>query len=144
DRARALIARGRGGAICSMGDPNGILDAGRWSGSDNNLGRVLQPYVASGELSLICECTEELYAAAHVLEPSFVDAFQRIDVPEPPADEAREIVALAAHRLEARHGIAVEPDAAAAAFDLGQRFEPYRALPGKAVRLLEETIQQVS
>ena len=114
-----------------MGDPNGIVDAGRWSGSDNNLGRVLQTYVENGELSLICECTEELYAAAHVVEPSFIDAFQRIDIPEPPEDEAREIVTLAAQRLEARHGLTVEPEASAAAFDLGRRFEPYRALPGR-------------
>ena len=60
-----------------------ILDAGRWSQSDNNVGRLLRPFIESGELTIICECTPEGLAAARRMEPSFIDAFQRIDVDEP-------------------------------------------------------------
>src|SRR5206468_12387061 len=84
DRARLVVARAReDGSIFAMGDPAGIVDAGRWSRSDNNVARFLRPYVESGELSLICECTLEVLAAARKSEPSFVDAFHRVDVPEP-------------------------------------------------------------
>jgi len=101
DRARILVARGRSdGMIFAMGDPVAIVDAGRWSGGDNNLGRFLRTYVESGELSLICECTPEVFAAAHKKEASFLDAFHRIDVPEPDVEAAREILLQAARRSE--------------------------------------------
>jgi hypothetical protein len=44
ERARQLITFARNtGAIIALGDPGGIVDAGRWSESDNNLGRILRP-----------------------------------------------------------------------------------------------------
>jgi ATP-dependent Clp protease ATP-binding subunit ClpA len=79
DRARILVSRGRAGAIFAMGDPTGIVDAGRWSKSDNNVARFLRPYIESGELSVICDCAPEVWAAAHKSEPSFVDARARAD-----------------------------------------------------------------
>ena len=144
DRARLLISRGRSdGAIFAMGDPAAIVDAGRWKRSDNNLGRFLRTYVESGELSLMCECTPEVFAAAHKLEPSFVDAFHRVDVPEPDVDAAREILLQAGRRLEERQAVEIDEDGVAAALELTHRFEPYRALPGKAVELLDETVQRI-
>ena len=44
ERARLVVMRGRkDGTIFAMGDPVGIIDAGRWSKSDNNLSRFLRP-----------------------------------------------------------------------------------------------------
>jgi molybdopterin-guanine dinucleotide biosynthesis protein len=52
ERARLLVESGRAErAIFAMGDPAGIVDAGKWSESDNNLGRHLRPYVESGDLT---------------------------------------------------------------------------------------------
>jgi ATP-dependent Clp protease ATP-binding subunit ClpC len=144
-RARDLIALGRdSGTIVALGDPNGVIDAGKWSRSDNNLAQLLRPHVEEGTLRLICETTADGLAAARRHEPSFVEAFQRIDVPEPDVDAAREILRAAARRLEANHAVGLEDDAVGAALELTRRFEPYRALPGKAVRLLEETTQLAS
>ena len=78
------------------------------------------------------------------MEPSFVEAFHRIDLAEPDADATREILHAAARRLEASHAVELGDDAVQAALELTRRFEPYRALPGKAVRLLEETAQEAS
>ena len=145
ERARQLIEHARStGAIVSMGDPAGIVDAGRWSGSDNNLARVLRPYVERGELRLICEADDATLAAARKLEPSFVEVFYRIEVPEPDAEAAREILRAAARRIESNQDVAFDEDAIQAALDLTRRYEPYRALPGKAVRLLEETAQLIA
>jgi ATP-dependent Clp protease ATP-binding subunit ClpC len=52
-------------------------------------------------------------------------------------------LAEAAKRLEAHQSVRVQDDAIAAAVELTQRFEPYRALPGKGVRLLEESVQEM-
>jgi ATP-dependent Clp protease ATP-binding subunit ClpC len=143
ERARRLVARARDDQpILAMGDPAGIVDAGRWSESSNNLGRLLRTYVESGELTLICESTPEQLAAVHKKEPSFVDAFHRIEVPEPADEQAEEILADAARQIDERRGTSIDRDALAAALQLTKRFEPYRGFPGKAVRLLEETAQR--
>jgi ATP-dependent Clp protease ATP-binding subunit ClpC len=143
DRARRLVTRARvDDPILAMGDPGGIVDAGRWSESDNNLGRFLRTYLESGELTLVCECTPEQLAPVHKKEPSFIDAFYRVDVPEPTGEQAAEILLAAARRIHDRQGISFSPDALPGALELTRRFEPYRAFPGKAVRLLEESAQR--
>ena len=139
---RRLIADARQtGAICVMGDPIGIIDAWRWSGSDNNASRFLRPYLEDGEITIVCECTPEQLSAAERKEPSFVAAFQRIDVPEPSAEQTREIATDVAQRLGAAAGVDVTDDAVSAAVELTARFEPYRGFPGKALRLLEESLR---
>jgi ATP-dependent Clp protease ATP-binding subunit ClpA len=145
DRGRLLVNYARKTpSIFAMGDPGAILDAGRWSESDNNLGRLLRPYVDAGELTLICECTSEEFGAARDREPSFVNAFQRVDFPEPTPVETQRILDVAAGRLGEAQDIAVEPAAISTALELTRRFEPYRGLPGKAVRLLEETVRSAA
>jgi ATP-dependent Clp protease ATP-binding subunit ClpC len=143
DRARRLVAQARSGdAILMMGDPVAIVDAGRWSGSDNNLARFLRTYIETGEITVICEATPESVTASHVKEPSFIDAMHRIEVPEPPAEHAVAILRDAAARLGARVGIPIDETAVSAAVELTRRYEPYRSLPGKAVHLLEETVRR--
>ena len=143
ERARRLIEQARAtGAIVVMGDPVGIIDAGRWAKSDNNVSRFLRPYVESGEITLVCECTIEQYQAAKKEEPSFIDAFHRIDVLEPDATETFEIASAAAGRLAATAAIEITPDAVAGAVELTRRFESYRSFPGKTVRLLEDAVRE--
>jgi len=145
ERARMLLERARSDrAIFAMGDPVGIVDAGRWSESSNNLSRVLRPAMDSGEVTLICECTPEALETVAAKEPSFVTAFHRVDLREPPLEEAARILAAAARRFESSHGVEVDEPAVAAAIELTSRFEPYRALPGKAVRLLGEVVHRAS
>src|SRR5262249_13389409 len=142
DRARRLVAEARDtSAVLFMGDPVAIVDAGRWSESDNNIARFLRTYVETGEITVICEATQDTLTAAHVKEPSFVDAFHRIDVGEPPPEQALDILRDAAARLGDRLSVAIDETAVAAAVGLTRRYEPYRSLPGKAVHLLEESAQ---
>jgi ATP-dependent Clp protease ATP-binding subunit ClpA/protein subunit release factor A len=134
----------RGRQILYMADPNEILDAGRWTGSDNNMGRFLRPYLESGELTLICECAPEGFAAGLRVEPSFMHAFRRIDVAETDEAETHTILQLVARRLEAALSVAIDPAATGAILDLTRRFMPYRAFPGKAVSFLEEMIHDAA
>jgi ATP-dependent Clp protease ATP-binding subunit ClpC len=143
DRAKMLIEALRGGqAICFMDDPVPIVDAGRWSQSDNNVSRFLRPYMESGDISIICETTAEGLAAVRLKEPSFVGAFHRIDVPEPSLELTRSLCAVVAERLGTASGIVVVQDAVEAAVELTRRFEPYRAFPGKAIAALEESVRE--
>ena len=128
DRARMLIDALRGGtAICFMDDPVPIIDAGRWSQGDNNVSRYLRPYLESGEISIICEATAEALGAAKLKEPSFIEAFHRIEVVEPGLESARAICATSAERLGAAAGLAIRAEAVDAAVELDPAL---RAVPG--------------
>jgi ATP-dependent Clp protease ATP-binding subunit ClpA len=141
-RTQKLIQQVRKGRqILYMADPNEILDAGRWSGSDNNMGRFLRPYMESGEITIICECAPEGFDAGMRVEPSFMNAFRRIDVPETDEVDTLAIVHATARRLEASRNLSIDPGATTAVLNLTRRFMPYRAFPGKAARLLEELVR---
>jgi len=141
-RTHKLIGQVRKGRqILYMADPNEILDAGRWSGSDNNMGRFLRPYMESGELTIICECAQEGFDAGLKVEPSFMNAFRRIDVSETDEADTLAIVHATARRLEAARNVSIHPAATTAALNLTRRFMPYRAFPGKAVRFLAEMVR---
>ncbi len=141
-RTQMLIAQARKGRqILYMADPYEIIVAGRWSGSDNNMGRFLRPYIESGELTIICECTPETYDATLKAEPGFVNVFHRIDVPETDEADTLAIVGAAARRMETTRNVSIDPAATAAALNLTRRFMPYRAFPGKAVRFVEQLVR---
>ena len=142
ERARQLVKELQAGrAICVMGDPAGIVDAGRWSESENNVSRFLRPYLESGDITIICESDPDQLAAVHRKEPSFIDAFQRVDITEPAADEVRLITTAAASRLAQATSTEVAEGAVEAAIELTHRYEPYRGFPGKAIRLLEDAVR---
>jgi ATP-dependent Clp protease ATP-binding subunit ClpC len=98
----------------------------------------------TGELTVMCECTPEALEVVAKKEPSFVGAFHRVDLLEPAPEEAARIVAAAARRFESSHGVEIDESATAAAIELTSRFEPYRASPGKAVRLLSEVLHRAA
>ncbi|HJW48665.1 MAG TPA: AAA family ATPase, partial [Candidatus Limnocylindria bacterium] len=128
-------------AIAVMEDAPAIIDAGRWSESQNNASRVLRPYIESGEITVICEATADQLTDAQVREPGFIDAFHRIEVLEPGIDDVRGIASDAAARLAGAAQVEVSPDAVEAAIELTRRFQPYRGYPGKAVRLLQSAVR---
>jgi ATP-dependent Clp protease ATP-binding subunit ClpA/protein subunit release factor B len=143
-RTQKLIQQARRGRqILYMGSPTEILDAGRWSGSDNNMGRFLQPYIQSGELVIVCEGSPESIAAEQRREAGFIQSFRRIDVAETDDADTLAIVNAVARRLEVEHPVRIEPEGVSAVCDLTRRFMPYRAFPGKAVGLLEELVRDV-
>jgi ATP-dependent Clp protease ATP-binding subunit ClpC len=140
-RTQALIALVRKERqILYMGDPTEIVSAGRWSGSDNNMGRHLRPYIGSGEMTVICDCTVEQYEAVTRAEPSFLEAFHRIDVPETDEADTAAILLTVTRRIEEDRGLRIHPNAIATTQDLTRRFVPYRAFPGKAIHLLEDVV----
>lgn len=129
------------GQILFMGNPNEVLDAGRWSKSDNNMGRFLRPYMENGAITVICECSSKEYDAACKLEPSFVQAMQRVDILEPSAKEALSIVKKATEHLTHNRKVSFDSASIKTVMDLTKRFLPYQVFPGKAVSLLKQIVE---
>ena len=141
-----LIDALRGGpAICFMDDPVPILDAGRWSQSDNNVSRFLRPYMESGDISIICE-THRRGARRGAADRSRASSRRSTASTCPSRPRAR-----GAHprRAAGRWSASARPAGSPSsrtpsrrAVELTRRFEPYRAFPGKAIAALEETVRE--
>lgn len=129
--------------ILYVTDLAGLLEIGRWSKSDNNVAQALKPHIASGEVVIIGESSPERALMGERLGADFMNLFRRIDVPAMSEEESLSVLSNVARDLEREYDVRIEPSATEAATQLARRFQPYRAFPGKAIRLLEEAVADV-
>lgn len=114
--------------IVGAGAAEGAIDAAN----------ILKPSLARGELQLIGATTLAEYRT-HIEKDAALDRrFQPVKIEEPTADAAKEMLRGLKPRYEAYHGISISDDAVAAAVDFSVRYLHDRALPDKALDLLDE------
>lgn len=144
-RVKTLVdTAGERKAIVVMGDPLAIISSGRSEKSEHNMARALRPALERGDITAICECTPEAYETAKKLEPSFVRAFQRIDVSEPDPTATLRIAESEVRRISERESVEIEDAAVTTAIHLTSKFLPYLAQPGKSVQLLDSAAREVA
>ena len=121
-------------------DDFGALFADRPAEGGIELGAALRRHVADGRVRVIGELTGAALDRAERLDVSLIGAMLRVAVP--PTDPETTI---AAGRAWAAYWTAnqperpqIDPAMVPTAVDLARRYLPYRAFPGKAIRLLEE------
>jgi ATP-dependent Clp protease ATP-binding subunit ClpC len=121
-------------------DDFGSLFADRPAEGGIELGAALRRHVADGRVRVIGELTAVALDRAERHDASLIGAMSRVHVPPTdPAttrDAGRAWAAYWAKTEPGRPQIA--PEMVATAVDLARRYLPYRAFPGKAIRLLEE------
>lgn len=132
------------GHILYVPDLPGLLEVGRWSKSDANVGMALKPHIASGEVTVIGEAAPQRLAMGETIGPSFINLFRRLDIGGMSEEETLSLLGNVARDLERDLNVRILPDAIQASVGLSRRFWPYRAFPGKAIRLLEETATDVT
>jgi ATP-dependent Clp protease ATP-binding subunit ClpC len=125
--------------ILYVPDLPGLLEVGRWSKSDSNVGMALKPHLANGEVVVIGEASADRLAMGENIGPSFINLFRRVAVEGLSEDETLAMLGSVARDLERELDVRVMPDAIRSSVQLSRRFWPYRAFPGKAIRLLEDT-----
>lgn len=130
--------------ILYVNDLPGLLEIGRWSKSDNNVGQALRPYVASGEVTIIGESTPDRLVMGERMGASFMNLFRYVDIPPMSEEESLSVLGNVARDLEQEYDVRVDPGAVEASTQLSRRFLPYRSFPGKSVRLLEEAVGEVA
>ena len=114
-----------------------VVGAGRAEGAPLDAGNIMKPGLARGELRCIGATTIAEYRKSIEKDPALERRFQPIQVAEPDRAETVSILmGLRAHR-ESHFGVTIADDAMEAAVDLGVRFDPGRALPDKAIDLLD-------
>ena len=114
--------------LVGAGGAEGAIDAAN----------ILKPALARGEIRLIGATTQEEYRRCIEKDAALERRFQKIDVSEPSAAEALEIVFGLRPRYEEHHGISISDEAVEAAVRLSERYIPERFLPDKALDLLDE------
>lgn len=118
-------------------DVMGLIEAGRWSKGDENMAQLLKPFIADGTVVLIGECTPERYRVGENRDPGFLRLFRAFALDETNEAATLGILSKVAANLEREFNLRIEPGATEAAVELTRRFQPYRALPGKATAFLE-------
>ena len=121
-------------------DDFGALFADRPAEGGIDLGSALRRHVVDGRVRVIGELTPVALDRAERRDVSLVGSMLRVTVPPTdPETTTAACRAWVAHWAKTQpHRPQITPGAVPAAVDLARRYLPYRAFPGKAVRLLEE------
>jgi len=102
--------------------------------------QILLPAVQGRAVQLIFAMTPHDYEALRATNSAFASLLTPVVLREPPETEILEIVADAAGQFEGRHNLLISYAAVKAAYNLSGRYETDTAYPGKAIRLLEQSL----
>ncbi|MEM7495537.1 MAG: ATP-dependent Clp protease ATP-binding subunit, partial [Myxococcota bacterium] len=139
ERLRDLIAEvkaAEGGLLLFLEDIHTLVGAGGEGVSD--AANLLKPALAAGEIQVIGTTTPRGYRDSFDKDPALAACFQTIAVAEPSAQEALAILQGVRERYEQHHGVTIRDEALQAAVDLSKRYITQRALPHKALDLVDE------
>lgn len=116
-----------------------IIGAGQVSGGSMDVGNLLKPALARGELSCIGSTTYEEYEKHFAKDSALRRRFQKLDVSEPSVSEAIEILTGLKESYEKHHGVTYTDEAIKAAVELTVKYQHSLRLPDKAIDLLDES-----
>ena len=138
-RALAVLAEARAGNVMLVVDD--LVDFGRLGRSrdgDRTLADLFRGAVASGEVTLVGECSPGAWARLEAEAPTFAASFTT--VPVPPADAVEKLLMLGqrGRELEEAQQATLEADGIEALLRLGPVVHPGTAQPGATLGLLTQ------
>jgi ATP-dependent Clp protease ATP-binding subunit ClpA len=133
----AALSKQRG-AILFIDEIHTVVGAGAASGGSLDASNILKPVLASGELRCIGATTYHDYKSYFERDRALARRFQKIEIPEPSADEAHAILKGLKKYYEEHHGVVYTRDAVRAAAELSARYINDRHLPDKAIDVIDE------
>lgn len=119
-----------------------IVGAGKTEGS-MDLGNMLKPKLARGELRCLGATTINEYRQNIEKDAALERRFQQIMVEEPSESESLSILRGIKERYEAHHGVRIQDAALVSAVALSKRYIGDRFLPDKAIDLMDEAASQL-
>jgi ATP-dependent Clp protease ATP-binding subunit ClpA len=115
-----------------------IVGAGQTAGGNMDASNLLKPALADGTLRCIGSTTHEDYRTSFGKDKALSRRFQTIEVVEPTADEASDILRGLQSRYEDFHNVKFTDEAVEACVKLSSRHINDRRLPDKAIDVLDE------
>jgi ATP-dependent Clp protease ATP-binding subunit ClpA len=140
ERLKAVVTalQKREQAILFIDEIHTIVGAGATSGGSLDASNILKPALGSGELRCIGSTTYEEYRNLFDKDRALSRRFQKIDLHEPSAEEALEILKGLSSRYEEHHKVTYQSEALESAVQLSVKHLSQRHLPDKAIDVLDE------
>jgi ATP-dependent Clp protease ATP-binding subunit ClpA len=139
-RLKAVLGalRKQPGAILFIDEIHTVVGAGATSGGSLDASNILKPALASGELRCIGATTYHDYKSYFERDRALARRFQKIEISEPTAEEAHEILKGLKTHYETHHKVSYTRAAVRAAAELSAKHINDRHLPDKAIDVLDE------
>ncbi len=141
-RVMEEIRNSEGQIIVFLDELHTVVGTGAAEGA-MDASNILKPALARGELQCIGATTLDEYRKYIEKTPSLERRFQPVMVREPTPEETMQILEGIKERYEDFHQVYYAPEALAAAVDLSSRYITDRALPDKAIDLIDESGSRV-
>jgi len=125
------------GAILFIDEIHTIIGAGSASGGAMDASNLIKPALAKG-LRCIGSTTHQEFRQIFEKDAALTRRFQKIDVPEPSAEEALAILKGLRAGFEAHHAVSYTDAALEAAVRYSERYIHDRHLPDKAIDVIDE------
>jgi ATP-dependent Clp protease ATP-binding subunit ClpB len=137
-----LIASSQGQFLMLVDELHMIVGAGGSEGG-MDVGNMLKPMLARGQLRMIGASTPEEYRQRIEKDAALERRFQPVFVEPPSAADTVEILRGLRERHEVFHGVRIHDSALEAAAILSDRYVTGRFLPDKAVDLIDEAASRL-
>jgi ATP-dependent Clp protease ATP-binding subunit ClpB len=140
ERLKAVIkqvTKSNGEIILFVDEIHTLIGAGGGSGA-MDAANILKPALARGELRTIGATTLDEYQKYFEKDKALVRRFQTVLIEEPSVADSISILRGLQERYEVYHKIEILDEALIAAAELSHRYIPDRALPDKAIDLIDE------
>lgn len=143
-RLQALIGdlKKNRSAILFIDEIHNVVGCGSVHGS-MDVGNILKPELARGDISCIGATTHEEYKQTIECDPALERRFQKIVIEEPSAEDTKRILSGLLSSYEAYHGITVLPEALDACVSLTGRYLTEKYFPDKALDVIDEAAAKV-
>lgn len=125
-------------AILFIDEIHMLVGAGATTSGSMDASNLLKPALAAGKLRCIGATTFKEYKQHFEKDQALTRRFQKIDVPEPTAEETLLILKGLKSRYEEHHHIRYTDPALKHAIDLSTRYLHDRKLPDKAIDVIDE------
>ncbi len=125
-------------AVLFIDEIHAVIGAGAVSGGSLDAANILKPVLAQGKLRCIGTTTHEEYKKYFEKDRALSRRFQKIEIPEPSAEETVAILQGLRRRYEEYHRVAYADEALRAAAELSAQHINDRFLPDKAIDVIDE------
>ncbi len=134
--------KGAGNCVLFIDELHMLVGAGAAEGAVD-AANILKPSLARGELQTIGATTLDDYRKHIERDAALERRFQPVVVEEPSTEETIEILRGIKDRYEEHHKLVITDEALVAAAEMSARYISDRALPDKAIDLIDESASRV-
>jgi ATP-dependent Clp protease ATP-binding subunit ClpB len=141
ERLKAVLTeviQAQGKIILFIDELHTVVGAGSSGEGSMDAGNLLKPPLARGELHCVGATTLDEYRKYIEKDPALERRFQTVLVAEPSVEDTISILRGLKERYEVHHGVRIKDAALVAAAVLSHRYITDRALPDKAIDLIDE------